>query len=141
MVNNIPDKVTWYVSSIQYRIYPYVAGMHAVTAQRAPAYCPPCIPFPPADRCGDSPSEIFSIEIIENFPQIVKSSLHMNAELSKIPLPLFQTGTVFTNKFTDEVCTAFPCFNETGYLIDDLIRSIEKHPVHSDRNRIAFCSY
>jgi hypothetical protein len=49
-----------------------------------------------------------------------------------------KTWLVFTYKFSGEGCSAFSCFYEIGYLTDDLIAGIKKHPVHPDQNRIIF---
>ena len=140
MINNIPDKVTRDISPVQDGIYSYDISMSAVTAQRSIPYSPPCIPFSPADRRCYCPSEILIIEIIEDLSQIVKSALCVDTKSGVLP-SLFQAGLIFADKFPDEWCSAFPCFNKTGHLPDDFIISIEKHPVHSGRNQIAFCSY
>jgi hypothetical protein len=141
MINNIPDKVTRDISPVQDGIYPYGITMSAVTAQHAIPYCPPRILFSPTDRRCYFPFEILIIEIIENLSQIVKSSLRSDAELSGVLLSFFQTGLIFADKLPDERRPDLPCFNETGHLPDNFIIGIEKHPVHSDRNQIAFCSY
>ena len=142
MVDNIPDKKTGDGFPVQHRVYPDSIGMPAVAPQNPLSHNSPRIPFPPAYGSRNPSAEIRIVKCSEHFPHVMKPALCADFyRRIRTAISHFYTSPVFMDKFPDERCLAFPLFNETGYLSDDIIAGFEKHPVYSDSYQIRSCSY